>query len=480
MVKDLRTIKIRAVVYSRVSTEEQVHGYSLDKQEEECIKLIKNAGYQFIESYIDDGYSAKDTNRPALQRMLADITLKKFDMIVVWNSDRLSRDVIDGLTIVKTMFNKHNIKFASVTEDIDTSTPDGMMMFTMRLLFAQRERERIGERVAMGQARKASTGKRVSLSRIYGYDVIEGKLEVNEAEAEIVRRIFDSYVYHGHGIERIAKELNREDIPSKSSKWYAATIKGILGNLTYTGMNEWTPKIGDPIVTKGEHAPVIKDDTYNLARTQSERRRDMEMSRSSYPYPFSGIVKCGECGGRYTANNRMRHGKRYIQYLCTNRRPGICDAEEISGIKLEKLFLEYFRNTTVEPEIYTETPSEVKQVQKEKSRIEKEIAKLDRRKNNLLDDLGDKIISREDYKKKVEEINISLIKLRQDMDLVEPPEIAATTYSPKETIEFIRNLLDTWDDMDPADQKFIVQMMFKRIVIKKENKTWEIVNIDPA
>ena len=150
----------------------------------------------------------------------------------------------------------------------------------------------------------------MSLSRIYGYDVIEGKLEVNESEADIVRRIFDSYVYQGHGIERIAKELNKEDIPSKRSKWYAATIKGILGNITYTGMNEWTPKIGDPIVTKGEHVPIIKEETYNLAVTQSERRRDMEMSRSSYPYPFSSVVKCGICGGRYTANNRRSMARR--------------------------------------------------------------------------------------------------------------------------------------------------------------------------
>ena len=479
MVKDLRTIKIRAVVYSRVSTEEQTHGYSLDKQEEECIKLIKNAGYQFIESYIDDGYSAKDTNRPALQRMLADIMLKKFDMIVVWNSDRLSRDVIDGLTIVKTMFNKHNIKFASVTEDIDTSTPDGMMMFTMRLLFAQRERERIGERVAMGQAKKASTGKRVSLSRIYGYDVISGKLEVNEEEAEIVRRIFDAYVYKGHGIERIAKELNRDAIKSKRSKWYAQTVKGILGNITYIGMNEWTPKIGSPIITKGEHTAILKEDTYNLARTQSERRKGLEMSRSSYPYPFSSILKCGICGGRYTANNRKKDGKRYIQYLCTNRRPGICDAEEISGLKLEKLFFDHLRNAAVEPEPYTETPSEVKQVQKEKSRIEREIAKLERRKNNLLDDLGDKIITREDYKKKVEEINGSLIKLNQDMEVVEPKE-SDPTHSTAETIGLFRNLAESWDDMEPEDRKFIVQVMFKNIVIKKESGTWEIIGIDPA
>lgn len=471
---------MRVVCYVRVSTEEQTLGYSLDKQEEECIKLIKQAGHQFIESFVDDGYSAKDTNRPALQRMLEGIPKRQFDMIVVWNSDRLSRDVIDGLTIVKTMFNKYNIKFASVTEDIDTSTPDGMMMFTMRLLFAQRERERIGERVAMGQAKKASTGKRVSLSRIYGYDVIDGVLEVNETEATIVRRIFDSYVYQGHGIERIAKELNGDEIPSKSSKWYAATIKGILRNITYTGMNEWTPKVGNPILTKGEHVPIVKEDLFQMARTQSDRRRDMEVSRSSYPYPFSSIVKCGECGGRYTANNKVKYGKTYVQYFCSNRRPGICSAEEISGMKLEKMFMDYFRNfTDIEPEIYTEAPSEVVQTKKKKDRIEKEIAKLDRRKNNLLDDLGDKIITRDDYKKKVEEINDSLIKLNQEMETIEPKETLATR-TPKETIDFIRNLLDEWEHMKAEHQKFIVQMLFKRIVIKKENSTWNIIDVDPA
>ncbi|KRE33258.1 hypothetical protein ASG85_13335 [Paenibacillus sp. Soil724D2] len=468
---------MRAVVYPRVSTQEQVAGYSLDKQEEECIKYIKNAGHELVDVYRDEGYSAKDMNRPGLQRMLADIPKRTFDMIVVWHTDRLTRDVIDGLTMVKNTFNQNGIKFASVTEDIDTTTYDGMMMLTMRLMMGQRERERIGERVSMGQAKKATTGRRVSLASIYGYDAIQGKLVVNENEAEIVKRIFNNYALKNHGLERIATELNSEGIPSKKSNWYAQTVKGILRNITYIGFNEWKPKFGDPIITKGEHEAIVDEEVFELAQSQQKRRRGLEMSRTSYPYPFSSIVKCGHCGGRYTANNRTKYGKTYVQYLCANRRPGICKAEEISGLKLEKLFFDYFTTIRIEADPYT-TKEEVKQFQKEKTRIEREIAKLEGRKNNLLDALGDKIISREDYKKKVEEINESLSRLNRELHHIEPQEIAATR-SPDEIISFVRNLQKDWDLMQPEDKKFMIQMLFKRIVIKKSDK-WEILEMVPV
>lgn len=474
---------MRAVAYIRVSTDDQVDGYSLEKQEEECLRYIKQNGYQYIETFMDDGYSAKDMKRPALQRMLSEIPNRSFDMIVVWHTDRLTRDIIDGLTMVKTLFNKYGIKFASVTEDIDTSSYDGMMMFTMRLMMAQRERERIGERVSMALTRKASTGKRVNLGAIYGYDVTGGRLVVNPQEADVVREIYQHYVYKGWGYGKIAAHLNESGVPAKKTQWNASTIKGILKNITYTGMNEWTPKNGTPIVTQGDHEAIIDAELFTLAQTQLKRRGSLEMSRSSYHYPFSSIIKCGACGASYTASYTRKPVDKYgyCNYRCSNKKAGLCHEPDIAEIKFAKLFFEFFSKVTIEPEPYTPAISEdvVKQAEKERRRIEREIVKLDNRKSTLLDRLGDKDITREDYKKKVEEINQALTKLQNDLNVLQPKEVAVTR-SPDEVVDMIRKLEDNWMAMPNEDRKFIIQMLFKRIVIQKTENEWVIKEVEPA
>jgi site-specific DNA recombinase len=484
MVKEFNTIKLRSAIYCRVSTDEQVKGYSLDGQEIACMRYLKDNGHELYKVYVDDGYTAKNTKRPALQQMIEDIKQKKVQFVVVWNSDRLTRSTIDGLTLVTTLFQPNSVGFASVTEDIDTSTPDGMMMFTIRLSLAQREREKIAERVTLGQSNKARTGRRVSLSSIYGYDTIEGKLYVNDVEATVVRLIFEYYVYKGYGLEKIANTLNNNKIPSKrETVWYGSAIKRVILNITYTGMNSWKPQNAERIINKGEHEAILSTELFELAQTQFKRRGSLEMSRSSYPYPFSTIMKCGECGASYTANHTMQYGsgKRYVHYRCMNKRPGLCNASDISEMKFEKMFFDYFENEMLFEEksyIPPLTKDEIKSFEKEKSRLDKEIKKLESRKNNLLDDLGDKVITRQDYTGKVEEINRNLSNLRQQLELIQPPEVAVTK-SPEEMIGQVRNIANNWRGMPSEDKKFVIQLIIKKIVIKKD-PDWRIVEIDPA
>jgi site-specific DNA recombinase len=475
---------MKAAIYVRVSTDEQAkHGFSLEAQQESCMSYIKSFNHELFKVYIDDGYSAKNMNRPALQDMLDDIRNKRIEIIVLWRLDRLTRKARDGLEMVDEIFNKYGVSFATITERHDLTTAQGRWMFTVSLANAQNERELIGERVTFGQEKKAQKGFRVSLGAIYGYDKVNGKLEPNENESPIVHRIFEYYVFKGWGYGRIAAALNSESIPAKKTSWQPVTIKGILKNITYIGKNSWTPRNGQAVINDGEHVGIITEELFLLAQTQLKRRCSGEMSRSSYNYPFSTIIKCGACGGSYNAYNKVRRrsdAKAYTNYRCANRKAGICKASDIAELKLEKLFFDYFDKEEIYGTNYIPepTPDEIRSFEKEKSRITREVNKLDKRKNNLLDDLGDRVITREEYKESVEKINQNLSKLREEMNILEPQEVAVT-HSPDEIIDFVRRLKTDWEHMNNQDRKFVVQSFFKRIVIKKE-MTWSILEVDPT
>jgi site-specific DNA recombinase len=485
MVRELPTLKLRAAIYCRVSTDEQArHGFSLEAQQESCMRYIKDFGHDLFKIYVDDGYSAKNMNRPALQEMLEDIRNKQIDIIIIWRLDRLTRRALDGLRMVDELFTKHGVSFATITERHDLTTAQGRWMFTVSLANAQNERELIGERVSFGQAKKAANGRRVSLGAVYGYDKVNGKLVINETEANIVKQIFNWYVYKGWGYGKIASQLNADEVPAKKTQWVHSTIKGILYNVTYIGKNAWTPKNADTIVNDGEHDAILEVDLFSLAQDRLKRRGGLEMSRSSYHFPFSSIVKCGTCGASYHANKTKKASdtNSYVNYRCANRKPGKCKEPDIAEIKLQKLFFEYFRNLTLEVQEITPPLSDdqVKIMQKEKSRIEREIKKFENRKNNLLDDLGDKIITRDEYRGKVEEINSRLSKLQEEMNIMEPPEAAAASQTPEQVVGIVQNLEGDWKYMENEQRKFLIQMIFKRIVITKELNEWKIKEVEPT
>ena len=115
---------MKAAIYSRISAAEQSK-YSISEQIELCQKKMIDDGHEVVDIFVDEGYSSKTMNRPALKAMLSQIKAKKFDIICVWNSDRLTRTTLDGLTMVTTMFRPNGIEFVSFTEDIEAGDFDG-------------------------------------------------------------------------------------------------------------------------------------------------------------------------------------------------------------------------------------------------------------------------------------------------------------------------------------------------------------------
>ena len=243
----------RACVYTRVSTDEQVNGFSLDEQERMCRAGIESKGWQYVRTYSDPGISGRTMHRPGLQEMIGDIRGGKIDAVFIYKLDRLSRKQRDTMEIIEDVFVKGNIVLVSLNETLDTSTPWGRAMIGILSSFNQMESENIQMRTAMG--RKAKAGYAGGKPPI-GYRVADGELVIVPEEAEIVRLVFDLRK-KGGTLVGIADELNRRGYTTKSgNKFLHSAVQTILNNeQTYRG----TYRYGKGAETVGQHEAILED-----------------------------------------------------------------------------------------------------------------------------------------------------------------------------------------------------------------------------
>ena len=194
--------RVPCAIYTRKSSDEGLEKEfnSLDAQREACeafIKSQKHAGWIAVPDLYDDGgLSGGTMERPALQRLLADIKAGKVQIVVVYKVDRLTRSLADFAKIVD-IFDAHEASFASVTQQFNTTTSMGRLTLNMLLSFAQFEREIAGERIRDKIAASKAKGMWMGGTVPLGYDVKDRKLIINPAEAETVRLIFRRYAELG-------------------------------------------------------------------------------------------------------------------------------------------------------------------------------------------------------------------------------------------------------------------------------------------
>jgi site-specific DNA recombinase len=214
------TVKtVRCAIYTRVSTD---HGLeqdfnSLDAQHDAAQAYIRSqahAGWTLIRSRYDDGgYSGGSTERPALQRLLADVRTGKVDVIVVYKVDRLTRSLADFAKLVE-LFDGHGASFVSVTQQFNTTTSMGRLTLNVLLSFAQFEREVTSERIRDKIAASKRKGLWVGGIAPLGYETKDRKIVVVEDEAERVRTIFRLYLKLG-SLNLLMADLRERGIVSK-------------------------------------------------------------------------------------------------------------------------------------------------------------------------------------------------------------------------------------------------------------------------
>ena len=251
---------MRVAVYTRVSTEDQAkEGFSLEAQGERLEAYCRARDWEVLASYIDDGYSGRETKRPAYQRMMAE--RDAWDVLLVLKMDRIHRNARNFMGMMDELRSSGK-DFVSATESLDTSTAMGRFVMDIIQRIAQLESEQIGERVYMGMAEKALSGSGIlGFHSPLGYRLADGRLRVDVPEGDLVRTMFDLCLA-GRSLEEIADELNRLGHRTKrDTAWRPGKVYRILHNPLYAGFLRW-----DGLLRCGDHEPIVSVDAFNRAQ----------------------------------------------------------------------------------------------------------------------------------------------------------------------------------------------------------------------
>lgn len=317
----------RAALYTRVSTEEQAKtGFSLAAQEERCRNFAAGKGWEIVDVYCDDGHSAKDLNRPQIERLISDAKRRRFDNVVFLRLDRLSRDIGD-MTMLRKLFTGLAIGMVSLSEDFDTSTSSGRLAINMHGSIAQYEREVTADRVRMGLERSWSEGHWHGGEAPFGYDYDKEKkrLVINSSEAGVVRLIYRLAIEAAIGARFITRHLNGTGVLRRGRLWSLNSVLYILRNPLYCGYLQ--SRSDPPQQIKGLHDPVIAVATFERAQRVLDSRKALSGQVALSPNLFSGLSFCGECGSRLHLSRTAKKtstkpGGGYRYYFCSGKREG--------------------------------------------------------------------------------------------------------------------------------------------------------------
>ncbi|MED1603014.1 recombinase family protein [Alkalihalophilus marmarensis] len=443
---------MKAAIYIRVSTQEQVENYSIDSQKERIEAFCKSKGWSIFDTYIDGGYSGSTMDRPALQKMLNE--LNEIDVVVVYKLDRLSRSQRDTLTLIEEHFLKSEVDFVSLTETIDTSTPFGKAMIGILSVFAQLERETIAERMRMGHIKRAEEGLRGmgGNHNPSGYIRSNGYLEVNEEEAEHIRLMFDLYEQY-HSIAKAQAKLKEMGEPV----WRFRRYRDILSNRLYLGEVSFAGKY-----YKGQHPAIVSEEQFDRVQNLLERHAGRNKYRAKESL-FSNLITCGCCGEPYMSyqSNCFTKSKgrvTYRYYMCKARRfpaeyPKKCMNKTWNSKTIEELVVNELKRISLdkkEKEKKVKTinyPSLIKKVDEKVARIISLYAE-----GNIDKPLLDNQIKKlDDEKRKL----IQAQKRQLDSD----------TLSPKQLDQYVLNL----SEVEFSEKQAIINKLIDQIIIENES-----------
>lgn len=334
--------KVKVYTYTRVSTAMQIDGYSLDAQKARMKAFADYNDYEIVGTYEDAGKSGKSIEgRIEFNHMMEDIKSGKdgISFVLVFKLSRFGRNAADVLSTLQIM-QDFGVNLICVEDGIDSSKDAGKLMISVLSAVAEIERENIRVQTMEGRIQKAREGKWNGGFAPYGYQLMDGKLQINEEEAKAIRIIFEQYVNTDIGANGVAKYLENHGIHKiqrqngKNPLFDAHLVRLILKNPVYCGKIAYgrrkTEKVhgtrneyhlveqDDYILVDGQHNAIIEENVWQAAQvkliSQAKKYEHVNRSKDTKTHLLSGIVKCPICGAGMYGNKSIKRKKDGTKY----------------------------------------------------------------------------------------------------------------------------------------------------------------------
>ena len=334
--------KIKVYTYKRVSTAMQIDGYSLDAQRARMKAYADFNDYEIVGEYEDAGKSGKSIEgRMQFRQMMEDVKSGKDNIsyVLVFKLSRFGRNAADVLSTLQVM-QDFGVNLICVEDGIDSSKDAGKLMISVLSAVAEIERENIRVQTMEGRIQKAREGKWNGGFAPYGYQLVNGKLEINEEEAVAIRTIYDQYVNTDIGSNGISKYLENHGIREiqrqngKNPLFDAHLVRLILKNPVYCGKIAYgrrkTEKVHGTrneyhlveqenfLLVDGLHEAIIPEDVWNAAQAkliaQAKKYEHVNKGKNERTHLLSGIVKCPICGAGMYGNKSIKYKKDGTKY----------------------------------------------------------------------------------------------------------------------------------------------------------------------
>lgn len=504
--EQLTATKTMVAIYTRVSSTEQLNGYSIEEQERAVLAYCHEHGFNVYKCYSDRGISGKDIKgRGALQELLKDARDKKFTMVLSWKLSRISRSLKDVLEIIDT-FEKYGIQYRSITESFETCSASGRM--TMQLLgaVAEHERNTIAENVRLGMCARAREGKYCCGIAPYGYDInraYQGKrgdcyLTVNESEAEVVRLIFSMH-NKGWGYKKIVNHINERGYRTKKGNLFAvSTVRDLLLNPVYAGYlrynvrQNWTTKRRaginpNPIIVKGVHDAIINEETWEKSKIQMKTKQKTTKKHNGF-YPLTGILRCPQCGSSMVLAGSTQGDKRITYYCCSawhSKGKTACKANMIRTDKANDIVLgklaELLNNEKMISKMLERhkehTKSEQNPLKEQLTSITKEREKLTKAVDKLFELYEFEVIDREEFFERKQALDEKIKQVQTNLDNVQVQYCENDLTISEENLHLIlkrfKEILLEAEDQDEV--KNLLHLLIKKITIGEDRSIDSIV-----
>jgi DNA invertase Pin-like site-specific DNA recombinase len=417
---------IIGAAYIRVSTSEQLE-FSPSAQKNAIVMYANKNNISLPENniFVDEGISGRRADkRPAFMKMIKKAKQKPrpFDVILVHKFDRFARNREDSVVYKSLLKKDCGIKVISITEQLENDK-FSIILESMLEAMAEYYSLNLSDEVKKGMSEKARRGEMQTRPPL-GYDLLNGKIVINNKEKEIIRLIYNKFVQENMGYVAIARLLNSLGYRTKNNSLFQSkSIKYILENPFYMGIIRWNRRSGKGIIrdekkwiiSNGNHEKIIEKQLFYKAKKRIEilKKNNTVDHSNRYSHYLSGLIKCPYCKGSMVYKT---NGKEYNYFRCRKSSEGLCTQTKMIRVDLlEKLVLQKLL-TDFNNVVAITKPKTIEW--DNKKYIMNKLEKLDKKYNNIKRLYLEDVDTLEEYKANKEILDRERIILNQELEIL--------------------------------------------------------------